>query len=75
MAERSFAAVLFLLFSCFLYIAASDILHLIAAHDFASTFILLFCVVASLGWMIFLAALALAGATGELAGRPAWKAG
>jgi hypothetical protein len=76
MAERCFAAVLLLLFGCFLYIAGSDIMRVVGSRDFANTFLLLFCVIASAGWMTFLAALSLASPTGQYdpAGRPAWKA-
>ena len=76
MAERWFAAVLILLFGLFFYIAAGDLVRLIEKGALGDTFLLLFCVIASLSWIVFLAALFLRGHTAEqdLAGSPleAW---
>jgi hypothetical protein len=57
MAERIPAAVLIVLFAWFLYISVSDIVGLVGAGRFGDIFILLFCVVACVGWIGFLAAL------------------
>jgi hypothetical protein len=61
MAERYFAAVLMLLFGCFFYIAASDILQLIERHALGDGLLLLYCAIVCLGWIVFLGALSLAG--------------
>jgi hypothetical protein len=77
MAERIFAAVLLVAFACFLYIAASDILHLVDLRQFGGVFMLLFCVIVCVGWIGFLAALALAGQAGttpSLRGYRQWRA-
>jgi hypothetical protein len=75
MAERNFAAVLILLFGCFLYVAFSDIVHLVEAHMAEDIFLLVYCVIVCLGWIAFLAALFLesrAAEHGSLGGTP-WK--
>lgn len=57
MATRIFAGILIVLFACFLYIASSDIVHQIEDRQFGGVFLLLFCVIACVGWIAFLAAL------------------
>ena len=57
MAARIFAGVLIILFACFLYIASSDIVHRIEDRQLGSVFLLLFCVIACVAWIAFLAAL------------------
>jgi len=60
MGERILAGVLTALFAWFLYIAASDIVHLAEQSLFGGVSLLLFCVIACVGWIAFLGAVALA---------------
>jgi hypothetical protein len=57
MAERTLAAILMGLFACFLYISVSDIVQVVEHGRFGDIFMLLFCVIACVGWIGFLAAL------------------
>jgi hypothetical protein len=57
MAQRISAAVLIVLFACFLYISVSDIVQVLERGRFGDILLLLFCVIACVGWIGFLAAL------------------
>jgi hypothetical protein len=74
MTERAFAAVLFILFGCLLYIAASAVAHLVESRAaFGDVFMLLFCIIACVGWMTFLAGLCLVRPQQGPQARPLWK--
>ena len=77
MAERSFAAVLILLFGWLLYVALNNIMHLGENHTAGDVLMLLYCVIVSLGWIVFFAALFLGGRAarhGPL-GTSSWREG
>ena len=60
MDERILAGALIALFAWFLYIASSDIMQLVEKGLFGGVSLLLFCVIACVGWLAFLGALTLA---------------
>jgi hypothetical protein len=57
MAGRALAAILIVLFACFLFIALSDILKIVESGSFGGVPLLLFSVVVCVGWIGFLAPL------------------
>jgi hypothetical protein len=60
MDERILGGALIALFAWFLYIASSDIVHLLEQRLFGGVSLLLFCVIACVGWLAFLGALTFA---------------
>ena len=73
MAERALAAVLVAVFACFLYSASMDMLRLIEDRQFGEIFLLLFCVIACVGWIGFLASLALSGGAAAFRTHTGWR--
>jgi len=73
MAERVFAGILTVLFAGFFYFAAIDILHVVEDGHYGEIFLLLFCVIACVGWIGFLAALSLAGGAAAFQAHAEWR--
>ena len=65
MDQRILAAVMIAVLGCFLYVSSINLVHVVADREFGAAALLLFCVIACVGWIVFLAALALAEAPGR----------